>query len=75
MMIVSTDGYIVSILDPYFAYYKNNDATITKNIIYNNKEDILDWLKPDDVLVVDRGFRDVLDDLDTFGYKQNAMFS
>ncbi|CAF1556584.1 unnamed protein product [Rotaria magnacalcarata] len=69
MMIVSTDGYIVSMLGPYFADYKNNDATITKNIIYNNKEDILDWLKPDDVLVVDRGFRDVLDDLHTFGYK------
>ncbi|CAF4651087.1 unnamed protein product [Rotaria sp. Silwood2] len=69
MMIVSTDGYIVSMLGPYFADYKNNDAEITKNIIYNNKEDILDWLKPNDVLVVDRGFRDALDDLHKFGFK------
>ena len=61
-------------LGPYFAEYKNNDATITKNIIYNNKEDILDWLKPDDVLVVDRGFRDVLDDLYTFSYKTKTPY-
>lgn len=69
MMIVSTDGYIVSMLGPYFADYKNNDAEITKNIIYNNKEEILDWLKPNDILVVDRGFRDALDDLHKFGYE------
>ena len=68
-MIVSTDGYIVSMLGPYFANDKNNDAEITKNIIYNNQEDILDWLKPNDVLVVDRGFRDALNDLHKFGYK------
>ncbi|CAF3031234.1 unnamed protein product [Rotaria sp. Silwood2] len=54
MMIVSTDGYIISVIGPYFADSKNNDAEITKSIIYNNKEDMLDWLAPGDVIVVDR---------------------
>ncbi len=40
MLIVTTTGYIVSCLGPYFADYKNNDAEITKHIIYNNKENI-----------------------------------
>ena len=74
MMIVSTDGYIVSMLGPYFSNYKNNDAEITKHIIYNNKEDILDWVKPNDVLVVDRGFRDSFDDLHKFGYKTKMPY-
>ena len=54
MMIVSTDGYIISVIGPYFADSKNSDAEITKNIIYNNKSDMLDWLAPGDVIVVDR---------------------
>ena len=74
MTIVSTDGYIVSMLGPYFSDYKNNDAEITKHIIYNNREDILDWMKPNDVLVVDRGFRDSLDDLHKFGYKTKMPY-
>ncbi|CAF3854928.1 unnamed protein product [Rotaria sp. Silwood1] len=68
MMIVSTDGYIISAMGPYLSDGKNNDAEITKNIIYNNKQGILDWLAAGDVIVVDRGFRDVLEDLNKFGY-------
>ncbi|CAF3381748.1 unnamed protein product [Rotaria socialis] len=68
MMVVSTDGYIISAMGPYLADGKNNDAEITKNIIYNNKEGMVDWLAANDVLVVDRGFRDVLEDLEKFGY-------
>ena len=30
---------------------------------------MLDWLAPGDVIVVDRGFRDTLDDLNRFGYE------
>ena len=40
LLVVTTTGYIVSCLDLYFADYKNNDAGITKHIIYNNKENI-----------------------------------
>ncbi|CAF4463173.1 unnamed protein product [Rotaria socialis] len=34
MLITTTTGYIVSCMGPYFADYKNNDAEITKHIIY-----------------------------------------
>ena len=67
-------SYIVCMLSPYFSDYKNNDAEITKRIIYNNKEDILGWVKPNDVLVVDRGFFDPLDDLFKFGYKTKMPY-
>ena len=30
---------------------------------------MLNWLAPGDVMVVDRGFRDTLDDLNWFGYE------
>lgn len=69
MLITTTTGYIVSCMGPYFADYKNNDAEITKHIIYNNKESIVEWLEKGDILVVDRGFRDALDYLHLMGYQ------
>ena len=38
LLVVTTTRYIVSCLDSYFADYENNDAAITKHIIYNNKD-------------------------------------
>ena len=58
MIIVSTTGYYVSVLGPYFADAKNNDASILNHIMNNNIEEIKDWVKPSDIFVVDRGFRD-----------------
>ena len=58
MIIVSTTGYYVSVLGPYFADVKNNDASILNHIMNNNIEEIKDWVKPSDIFVVDRGFRD-----------------
>ncbi|CAF3216884.1 unnamed protein product [Rotaria sp. Silwood2] len=69
MLITTTTGYIVSCMGPYFADYKNNDAEITKHIIYKNKENIGQWLEKGDILVVDRGFRDALDYLHLMGYQ------
>ncbi|CAF3390049.1 unnamed protein product [Rotaria sp. Silwood2] len=69
MLVVTTTGYIVSCLGPYFADYKNNDAAITKHIIYNNKENITQWLHKGDILVIDRGFRDALDYLHKHNYQ------
>jgi hypothetical protein len=68
MMVVSSDGYIVAALGPYFADGKNNDSEIAKNLLYNNIQGFRDWLNPGDVIVVDRGFRDCLSDLEKFGY-------
>ena len=69
VLVVTTTGYIVSCLGPYFADYKNNDAAITKHIIYNNKENIAQWLQKGDTLVIDRGFRDALDYLHKHNYQ------
>ncbi|CAF1029547.1 unnamed protein product [Didymodactylos carnosus] len=55
-------------MGPYFADYKCNDAEITKHIIYNNQENMLNWLKPGDVLMVDREFRDALEHLQNFDF-------
>jgi hypothetical protein len=69
MVIVSTTGYIISVLGPYLADHKNNDARILKHSIKCNMEDIQDWLQQADILVVDRGFRDSIEFLDSFGTK------
>ncbi|CAG2184344.1 IQSEC [Mytilus edulis] len=68
MVIVGTDGYILSVLGPYFANGKNNDAAITKHMISVNAEGMNEWLETSDVCVVDRGFRDVVDFLKEQGY-------
>jgi hypothetical protein len=69
MMIVTTKGYIVSAMGPYYSDSKNNDSMMTKHIIYNDREDVRQWLHKGDVLVVDRGFRDCVSELERFGYK------
>ncbi|KAK3107904.1 hypothetical protein FSP39_024854 [Pinctada imbricata] len=69
MIIVSTSGYIVSVLGPYHANQKNNDANILIHNILTNMEDIKHWIKEDDVLIVDRGFRDAVDFLEDMGVK------
>ena len=69
MMVVSSNGYIISTMGSFLADGRNNDAKITKNIIYNNKQGFTDWLHPGDLVIVDRGFRDCIPDLEKFVYK------
>ena len=69
MMVVGSDGYILSVFGPYFANEKNNDAEITKHCFVSNSEDINSWLKPNDVFIVDRGFRDAVTFLEERGLK------
>ncbi|XP_033762719.1 uncharacterized protein LOC117344142 [Pecten maximus] len=69
MMVVGTDGYILSVLGPYLADYGNNDASITKHVLNHNLEEIRTWLKKDDVFIVDRGFRDAVEYLEKIGLK------
>ncbi|CAC5387886.1 unnamed protein product [Mytilus coruscus] len=61
MVIVGTDGYILSVRGPYFANAKDNDAAITKHMISVNAEGMNEWSETSDVCVVDRRFRDVVD--------------
>ena len=69
MVFVTTSGYIVSVMGPYMGDGKNNDANIMTHIIKRNIEKITDWLQEDDILIVDRGFRDSLDLLNELGIK------
>lgn len=67
MVIVTTTGYYVSVLGPYFADNKNNDASILNHILKNNIEEIKQWVKTSDIFVVDRGFRDSVELLSHLG--------
>lgn len=67
MMIVTTTGYILAVLGPYFADGRNNDASIFRSLLANTNTAFRTWLKDSDVIVVDRGFRDCLDLLEEIG--------
>ena len=67
-MAMSSDGYRITVLGSFFADGKNNDSEITKNLLYNDVQGFQNWLNPGDAIVVDRGFRDYLTDLQKLGY-------
>lgn len=69
MMVIKTTGYLVSVLGPYLADSKNNDASILNHIIQRNVEEIKNWLKEEDILFMDRGFRDTSDVLVDLGIR------
>ena len=58
----------MSVVGPFLADGKNNDASIAKNIFINNEQGVLDWLHDDDIIVVDRGFRDAVNTIRRFGF-------
>ena len=67
MVMVTTTGYIVTIFGPFFSDFQNNDASILKHVMLNNYEDILNWTKEGDIMILDRGFRDSLGVLKALG--------
>jgi len=58
MMVVTTTGYIVSVMGPYA---EKSNASILIHIVAENVEEFRGWLREDDVAVVDRGFHDSID--------------
>uniref|UniRef100_K1REP5 Cysteinyl-tRNA synthetase, cytoplasmic n=1 Tax=Magallana gigas TaxID=29159 RepID=K1REP5_MAGGI len=52
-------------MGPYIT--KNSDATILNHVMKTNIEDICDWVREEDIFVIDRGFRDSLDFLEEMG--------
>jgi GTP-dependent phosphoenolpyruvate carboxykinase len=69
MVIVSTTGYFISVLGPYLADSKNSDSGILNHAVRNNIEEIKNWAQPNDIFVVDRGFRDSRQVLEEMGIK------
>ena len=70
MMLVASDGYIISVLGPYLDGH-NSDSKITEHMLKSNTENMTEWFQQGDVLVVGRGFRDVADLLEDFGIKSH----
>ena len=53
---ITTTGYIVIIFGSFFSDSHNNDASILKHVMFNSYEDILTWIKEDDIMILGRGF-------------------
>lgn len=65
-LMVAPDGYILDIHGPYFSDGQNNDAAMLRNE-FDNDEDINDWFQRGDIIIVDRGYRDVIPLLEESG--------
>ena len=63
----TTTGYIITVFGPFYSDYYNNDASILKHVLLNNYEDILNWVEDNDIMILDRGFRDSLGVLQALG--------
>lgn len=72
MIVTSSDGYILSIIGPYLADGKNNDASIVQHMMKSNDENMMKWFRKDDILILDRGFRDALDFLHEVGFQTES---
>ncbi|CAM4906565.1 unnamed protein product [Rotaria socialis] len=68
MIITTRSGYILSVLGPFFGDYKNNDANIITHCLLTNEDDMLNWLQDDDIIILDRGFRDAAPTMRTLGF-------
>ena len=68
-IITTTDGYIVDVVGPFFSNGRNNDAAILSHIVKTNKGNFTSFMKEQDILIVDRGFRDSLDFLKDCGFQ------
>ncbi|KAL7303926.1 hypothetical protein TKK_0004044 [Trichogramma kaykai] len=65
-LVVAPDGYILDIQGPYFSDEHNNDAATLPHELEND-ENLNNWFRPGDIVVVDRGYRDVIDTLEGLG--------
>ena len=74
MMIIASDGYLIDILGPYFADGRNNDAAILNKHLFKKDNHILKWSEEHDILVLDRGFRDSLDLIESVGLRAESPY-
>ncbi|CAK1592551.1 unnamed protein product [Parnassius mnemosyne] len=65
-MIVSCDGHIVDCLGPYKA--TSNDASITSLNLCNEESCLRSFFRRGDIFILDRGFRDVINELQRYGF-------
>lgn len=65
-LVVAPDGYILDIQGPYFSDAQNNDAAMIINEL-DNDEELVNWYQEGDIVIVDRGYRDAVDDFEEMG--------
>ncbi|XP_043469676.1 uncharacterized protein LOC122503266 [Leptopilina heterotoma] len=66
-MIVAPDGYILAIQGPYFSDSRNNDASILRNEFEKDADRMRHWFQENDIVIVDRGYRDATELLEQLG--------
>lgn len=67
-LIVCCDGYIIDVTGPHAA--TTSDATIMRELINENEENPFHYyFHTNDVFICDRGFRDVIEDMESCGYE------
>ncbi|XP_018394741.1 PREDICTED: uncharacterized protein LOC108773430 [Cyphomyrmex costatus] len=60
VLIVAPDGWILHIQGPYFSDHSNNDAAILRNEFDHDAQRMRRWFQEDDIMIVDRGYRDAI---------------
>ena len=53
----------------FFLDYNNNESSVLKHCLRKNQHDIIEWLHKEDILIVDRGFRDAISAIKHFSYE------
>ena len=66
MSLVFPDGYVLDTIGPFRG--NMNDASIAQHIL-RTCDSLIGWCEDDDVMIVDRGFRDVIDTFREIGYE------
>lgn len=66
MMVVCPDGYIVEATGLFYGDCGNNDANVLKKML-TERNSIMVILEDGDVLILDRGFRDAIEEAESQG--------
>ena len=67
VLVVAPDGYILDIQGPYFSDSHNNDAAILQNEFVRDADRMHRWFQEDDIVIIDRGYRDATNLLQRLG--------
>ncbi|KAL0850182.1 hypothetical protein ABMA28_012054 [Loxostege sticticalis] len=66
-LLVTTDGHILEVYGPYPA--TTSDSDIIKGLLQNENGELRRYFQPNDVFILDRGFRDSVPFLESLGYR------
>lgn len=68
-LIVAPNGYILSIHGPYFTDSRNNDASILQAEFERDTQNMREWYREGDIMILDRGYRDIVPFLEELGIR------